>query len=121
MLNTAETLKTFYSSFGLPAYTIDSVPDDVTLPYITYPLFEPEWNEQSSTYCQVWYQKNRLGELLAKADQIVAAIGIMKKFEQTGGYLVLYPSTPLIQIMSDDYSQSAYIMLAINAYHMPGD
>ena len=121
MLNTAMTLKTFFSSFSLPAYTLESVPDTVTLPYITFPLIEPEWNEQANFYCQVWYPKKKLEELLIKADQIVAAIGTMKKFEQNGGYLVLYPSTPLIQILSDEETQSAYINLSINAYHMPGE
>lgn len=121
MLETAKTLKTFFSSFDLPAYTLESVPEDVQLPYITYPLTEPEWSEQASFYAQVWYPKKRLADLLAKADEITAAIGTMKEFEQDGGYIVLYPSTPLIQILSDDYSQSAYITLSINAYHMPGD
>lgn len=121
MLNTAATLKTFFSSFDLPAYTLESVPDNVSLPYITYPLVEPEWNQQSNTYCQVWYPKKRLAELLTKADQIAAAIGTFKEFKQTGGYLVLYPATPFIQILSDEYSQSAYINLLINAYHLPGD
>lgn len=120
MLNTAATLKEFYSSFDLPAYTLSSVPDEVTLPYITFPLEEPEWDRQKTTYCQVWYPKNRLADLLAKADQIAAAIGTMKKFTQTGGYVVLYPSTPLIQILSDESTQSAYISLTINAYHLPG-
>lgn len=120
MLNTASTLKTFFSGFGLPAYTLDSVPDEVTLPYITYPLIEPEWNEQASLYCQVWFPKNRLADLLAKADQITAAIGTGVKIDKPGGYLVIYPSTPLVQILTDEYSQSAYINLAINAYQMPG-
>lgn len=121
MINTAKTLKTFFSGFDLPAYTLDSVPDTVELPYITYPLIEPEWNEQSSLYCQVYYPKKRLGDLLAKADEIVGAIGEMKKFEHEKGYVVIYPSTPLVQIMSDEMTQSAYISLSINAYHMPGD
>jgi len=120
MLNTAATLKSFFGGFGLPAYTLQSVPEQVTLPYITYPLVEPEWNDSASGYCQIWYPKNRLGELLAKADQIVAAIGEMKQFEQPGGYLVIYPETPLVQILSDEYSQSAYINLSIKAYHEPG-
>lgn len=121
MKATAQTLKTFFSSFDIPAYTLDSVPKEVILPYITYPLLEPEWNEQASFYCQVWYPKQQLENLLTKADAIAAAIGTMKKFEIPNGYLVLYPSSPLIQIRSDDYSQSAYIMLSINAYHLPGD
>lgn len=104
----------------MPAYTLESVPDEVELPYITYPLIEPEWDEQANFYCQVWYRKNRLADLLRTADAIVAEIGTMKEFEQEGGYLVLYPSTPLIQIMTDEHSQSAYINLMVNAYHMPG-
>ena len=121
MINTAKTLKTFFSSFGLPAYTLESVPDEVDLPYITYPLIEPEWNEQASIYCQVWYPKKKLADLLAKADEIVAAIGTMKEFVQDGGSGVLYPSTPLMQTLSDEQTQSVYINLSINAYHMPGD
>ena len=121
MLNTAQTLKTFFGSFDLPAYTLESVPDDVLLPYITFPLTEPEWNEQTSFYCQVWYRKNQLQKLLATADEIVGAIGTGIKFTQPGGYLVIYPSTPLIQILTDESTQSAYINLSINAYHLPGD
>ena len=120
MLKTAETLKTFYSGFGLPAYTLQSVPDEVDLPYITFPLSEPEWNQQTNTYLQIWYPKNRLEDLLTKADQVVAAIGLMKKFDLPEGYLVLYPTTPMIQILSDEGSQSAYISLLMNAYHLPG-
>ena len=121
MLNTARTLKTFFGGFDIPAYALESVPDDVNLPYITYPMVEPEWDGQGNIYCQVWYPKNRLADLLAKADEIVGEVGTMKQFEQTGGYVVLYPTTPLIQILTDEHSQSAYISLLINAYHMPGD
>ena len=121
MINTAKTLKTFFGGFGIPAYTLQSVPDTVALPYITYPLIEPEWSEQASFYAQVWYPKNKLSALLAKADQIAAAIGATGiKFEQPGGYLLIYPTTPLIQIITDESTQSAYINLVINAYQMPG-
>ena len=121
MYSVAVALKTFFSGFDLPAYTVDNVPDEVTLPHITYPLVEPEWNQEASFYCQVWYPKNHLEELLSKADSIVAEIGIEKKIKLTGGYLVLHTSTPLLQKMSDDYSESMYINLSIRAYHMPGE
>lgn len=121
MLNTAAKLKTFFSGFGIPAYTTDSVPETVELPYITYQLVEPEWNAQASLFCQVWYPKKQLEALLTKADAVAAAIGTCWKTDMPGGYLVLYPSSPLIQILSDDYSQRAYISLIINAYHLPGE
>ena len=120
MLNTAQTLKEFFGSFGIPAYTLSSVPDEVELPYITYPLTEPEWDQSASFYCQIWYRKNNLEALLEKADQVVGAIGLMKKFPKQGGYVLLYPETPLIQILTDENSQSAYINMSIKAYHMPG-
>ena len=121
MRSVAASLKTFLGGFGIPAYTLNSVPDDVSLPYITYPLVEPEWNQQANFYCQVWYRKNNLSALLQKADEIVTAVNTMKKMELPGGYLVLYPATPLIQILTDEDSQSAYINLILNAYHMPGE
>ena len=120
MLNTAAKLKAFFSGFGLPAYTLASVPTEVELPYIAYRLIEPEWNKQADTYCQVYYPKNQLEELLTKTDQIAAAIGTGIKITMPGGYLVLYPSQPFSQIMADEHTQSAYISLIINAYHMPG-
>ena len=121
MLKTAETLKTFFSGFDIPAYAENSLPETLKLPYITYPIIEPEWDEQASYYCQVWYQKKKLGDLLAKADQIVAAIGEGAVFEQDGGYVAIYPSTPLVQTLTDDDSQRVYINLIIRAYHLPGD
>ena len=120
MLNTAKTLKTFFSAFSIPAYAESSVPESTQLPYITYQLIEPEWDEQASFFCQVWYRKNQLSALLTKADQIVAAIGTGKLFEQESGYLAIYPSTPLLQTLTDDDSQRVIINLSINAYHMPG-
>ncbi len=121
MLNTAKTLKTFFSSFDIPAYADGSVPENTQLPYITYQLVEPEWDEQASLLCQVWYRKNQLTALLTKADQIVAAIAEGAVFKQDGGYVAIYPSTPLLQTLTDDDSQRVIISLSINAYHMPGD
>ena len=37
MYKAAAALKTFFSGFDLPAYTVDSVPDNAQLPYITSP------------------------------------------------------------------------------------
>lgn len=120
MINTARTLKTFFSSFSIPAYTVNNVPEGQQLPYITYPLYEPEWDEQGNYYVQVWWRKHDLTRLLQTADAIISAIGDGKKFEQQGGYIVLYPSTPLIQILTDEDTDRAYINLIIRAYHMPG-
>ena len=120
MYHAAAALKTFFSGFGLPAYAVDSVPDDVALPYIAYSVSVPEWNQKASLYAQVWDRTKSNTGIIRKADQITAAIGQGLKIELDGGYLVLWPESPLIQIMVDGDFRSAYINLSINAYHMPG-
>jgi len=119
MLNTARTLKTFFSGFDLPAYTLDSVPETVVLPYIVYPLIDPEWDSQAVTFFRVYYPKNRLADLLAKVDEVKAAIGYQRRFEQPGGYLVIYP-TQDVNVGTDEYSQYAHVNILLNAYHEPG-
>lgn len=121
MLRTAETLKAFFGGFGIPAYKENSVPDDVKLPYFTFPLIEPKWDESASYYCQVWYKRKQVEALLMKADEIVGAIGEGIVFDQDGGYVALYPSSPLIQTLTDEDTDRAYLNLIIRAYHMPGD
>lgn len=118
MKETAETLKSFFRGFGIPAYARNKIPDEVTIPYITYDLTEPRWNEQGNASCQVYYPKDQLEELLTKADEILSAIGEGVKIEMPGGYLCLYVDSR--DGMSDDQSESIYIAMSINAYHLPG-
>ena len=115
-------LKTFAESFGLPAYTNSSVPDDVSLPYIVYPMTEPEWNQKASFYFLIWARTTGYADLLEKADAIRAAVGVGVKIPLEDGYLVIWPETPAIQEMSDveHNLKGIYINLSINAYHTPG-
>lgn len=120
MRATAKALKEFVGSFGLPAYTVQSVPKDVSVPYLTYPLTEPEWSEKATFYIQGWYRTTSNAELTAKADQIVSNIGTGITLKTASGYLVIYPESPLVQLMTDGDYRSFYINLSINAYQMPG-
>lgn len=121
MYKAAAALKEFFSGFGLPAYTADSVPDDVELPYITYSLSVPEWNQKASLYAQVWDRTTSNTGIITKADEIVQDIGLGKRIPMDGGFLVIWPESPLVQIMVDGNYRSAYINLSINAYNMPGE
>ena len=122
MYQAAAALKTFFSGFGLPAYQEDTVPDDVELPYISYSLVSPEWNQKASMYVRVWDRTTSNTGLIRIADQITAAIGERKIIPLDGaGHLVIWPETPLVQIMVDGNYRSAYINLSINTYHIPGE
>ncbi len=116
----AKALKEFVSGFNLPAYAIDSVPDAVELPYLTYPVTEPEWNQKATFYIQGWYRTKSFAQLLEKADEIVREIGEGIILSMDTGSLVIYPEAPLVQTLTDGDTKSFYINLSINAYHMPG-
>ena len=120
MRATAKALKQFVGGFGLPAYTTQSVPKDVQVPYLTYPLTEPEWNQKATFYIQGWYRSTSNADLSAKADQIIKEIGTGITISTDSGYLVIYPESPLVQLMVDGDYRSFYINLSINAYQMPG-
>lgn len=120
MRATAKALKQFVGGFGLPAYTTESVPDDVQAPFLVYPLTEPEWNQKATFYIQGWYRSTSNAELSAKADQIIREVGTGITINTDSGYMVIYPDTPLVQLMTDGDYRSFYINLSINVYQMPG-
>ena len=120
MKATAKTLKSFVGGFGIPAYTIDSVPDDVTAPYLVYPLVEPEWNQKASFYIQGWYRSRSNAALVEKADEIIKEVGTGITISTESGYIVIYPDTPLVQLMTDGDFRSFYINLSLNAFQLPG-
>ena len=120
MMQAATAIKTFASGFGLPAYANGSVPDPVELPYITFPVTEPEWNQKTSFYLQVWHRTTSNTELLTIADEICQQIGTGLIINLDDGYLVIWPETPLVQLLVEGDFRSAYINLSINSYHVPG-
>lgn len=116
----AEALHSFISGFGLPAYTPETVPDDVKAPYLIYPLNIPEWDQKASFYIQGWYRTKANADLADMCDRICRAIGVGITLATASGYLVIYPENPLVQTITDGDNRSFYINLSINAYQMPG-
>lgn len=78
-----------------------------------------EPTEPASHYAQVWYRSTGYAGLLAKVDEIKAAIGTGAWLPCDGGLVVIRPETPLIQIMVDQEPdiRRAYINLQLNCYH----
>ena len=120
MYRAAAALKTYLSGFGLSAYAENSVPETAKLPYITYFFSDPEWNQKATMYVQIWDRTKSNDGIIKKADQIAADIGERKTLSIEGGYLVLWPESPLIQILTDGDFRRAYMNLSVNAYHLPG-
>lgn len=122
MIGTAEALYGFLSGFGIPAYSEYTVPDGAELPYIIFPLKEPEWDQPTTYSIRVYYRsQNSNRATLAKADEIAAAVGAGQILPCEGGCLALYTDHPLIQeLPPEDDVRGALINLQLHAYHMPG-
>lgn len=120
MKATAKALKSFAGGFQLPAYAVGTVPDGVSVPYLVYPIVEPEWNTKSTWYIQGWYRTTSYAELTAKADQIIGEVGTGITISTECGYLVIYPESPLCQISRDGDYSSFYLNFSINVYQVPG-
>ena len=123
MTQTAQALKSFFSGFGVPAYSETSVPDDIQLPYITYPIKEPEWRQPTSFYIVLWCRTKGYADALAKADQILAAIGEGARIPTNDGIVVIRPETPLFQEVKDvdNDTKALYINLQLNAFLKAGN
>lgn len=97
MTDTATTLYSFWSSFGIPAYPEYNVPDGATMPYITYEITEPEWRSQTNTYARVWYRDTSYVPIVAKLDNISDQIGEGVLLPSGEGFILLFKDSQFIQ------------------------
>ena len=70
VLDRYQALHTFWSSFGLQAYDENTVPEDVTFPYITYEASTASVNEKIPASASLWYRSTSWDEISRKAEQI---------------------------------------------------
>lgn len=103
MTLTAAALNGFFSSFGLPAYARLNVPDGAPMPYITYDVLYPGPMNGDVMHAWLWYRGSGYTDIMAKVDQIRAAIDGSASIRTPGGavYLFIDPSTPFAQEQPD--------------------
>lgn len=103
MTNTARALYQFFSSFGLPAYAKNNVPDEAEPPYITYEEKRPEPLAKCLLHAWVWYRGTTMTDVLGKCDEIEAAIGTGVTIPTPGGFVALFRDndTPFAQEQPD--------------------
>ena len=73
----AAALHEFFSSFGLPAYPVSSVPEDTVFPWLTYELVTSSWEQgEVALVLNLWYYTESEATPNAKAEEISKAIGM---------------------------------------------
>ncbi len=97
-----EALYRFWASFGLPAYDENIVPDDAELPYITFEAAVSDFDREIPLTASLWYRSDVWDDVIAKAKEIVAAIGKGGKIvNYDGGAMWIKTSSPQYQRMSE--------------------
>ena len=92
----------FLASFGIPAYTETSVPDEAEFPYITYDLVVPDLFERANMQVNVWYRTDSEAEPNAKVREIGEAIPQrgLKPLPCDGGVILIGRGSPWAQSLS---------------------
>lgn len=95
-------LQSFFESFGIPAYSYTSVPEDAAFPYLTYtPVFDSWGSGQAAITVNLWYRTTSEAVPSAKAQEIADAIGGGKYAICDGGAVLLTKGSPWCQSMTD--------------------
>lgn len=106
-MNKMQALNNFWNSFGIPAYDENTVPDDATLPYITYSASEDDFGRPVSLRASIWYRSKSWNDITAKMDEISDHItrgGIMVKYDN--GAIWITKGSPFAQRMNDSEDDS---------------
>jgi len=110
-----QSINKFWSSFNIPAYDENSVPDDVTYPFIAYSVSTGMLGGVASLYANLYYRSPSWKEISNKKDEIAEYLGsggVIIKLDN--GYTYLYQGEPFAQRLSepgDDYVKRYYIQL----------
>lgn len=97
-MNKIQALNFFWSSFGLKAYDETSVPDDATLPYITYEGSSDEFDRKIAQTASIWYRSFSWKGIELKQLEISQFIG-------RGGTLVQYDGSSVWIAKGSPWSQ----------------
>ena len=102
-----QAIHKFWSSFDWPAYDENTVPDDATLPYITYSVITGAYGSSITMQASLWYRSMSWKEITEKSDEIAAHIGLGgKMIVHDNGALWIKQESTFAQRMSDDVDKS---------------
>ena len=70
-----QALFNFFSSFGIPAYPLDAVPEDTVFPWLTYEVSTTGFGTETSINVHLYYYTSAESTPNAKVEEIAEKIG----------------------------------------------
>jgi len=114
-----QALQTFWSSFGIPAYDENTVPDGddkPSFPYITYDAVVGNLGEYCAMSGSLWDYGTSWSQVTTKLTEIQSAIGRGgKMIPIDGGAVWIKRGSPFAQRMSDTNDMVRRIFINIEA------
>lgn len=112
-----QALQQFWSSFGIPAYDRNSVPDDATMPYITYDATTGSLDDMIPATADVWYFGKSWKDISLKVDEIAEVItrgGKVIPINNNDEYVWVCRGVPFAQRMPDENDNVKRVYLVLN-------
>jgi len=109
-------LDSFWNSFDIPAYDENSVPDDATMPYITYTAEISKFEDVLLLNASIWYRSTSWTDASQKAEQIartLASYHLVKLDNRE--YIFITQGNPFAQRMKDEDDSVKRIFLNVMA------
>lgn len=102
-MDKSQAIHAFWSSFGIPAYDENTVPDDAEMPYITYNVVINNVGGVTLLTASVWYRSTSWAEISTKVDEIGEKLALKGFYSARldNGIMWLVQGTPFAQRMSD--------------------
>ena len=103
ILDKAQAIHNFWSSFGLRAYDENTLPTNMQFPYITYNVATDSIDYNVEMTGNLWYKDNSWSEISQKAEEIAMAVECTDKriAKIDNGYVWFKKGTPFTQRMND--------------------
>jgi hypothetical protein len=115
IVDVASTLYTFFSGFGITAYTTNNVPENAVLPYVTYDIAVGKTLSSAPIGARLWWEGTLPAALFEKADEIQSSIGTGIQLPCGNGYIWLYQGDPFVQPVSDEDDRLSTLYLNVTA------
>jgi len=103
IMDAEQVIHNFWSSFGIPAYDDNSVPQDAVLPYITYDISYDSFDNDVVMNASIWDRTTSWDELSRTAKEITDNYrnnGV--KLRTDRGIVWIKPGNPLYRRMGND-------------------
>lgn len=116
-MDKAQAIDAFWNSFGLPAYDENTVPQNATLPRITYNVATGSLEDVISLTGSLWYRSSSWQDISLKAKEIEKRLGIHggEVIDLDDGKLWLVKGNPFSQRMPDPDNSIRRIYINIQA------